>query len=366
MKPSLFFSPDSGTSPGGKAPFHNYPHKYPRAKQKAAAVVGHIHEMTKKGPRTMVGTVVDANYHVTQGYVTATTLLGIVQVVGVPYGTVVPGMRILVRQMGGAATNRAYVFDGHAPNLSATGYSGSFAYTTPLSSLSTGLAYTITTGVPTSSSVTSSLGYFWYWFFYLPQLPSSTITLWQMTASSGGNVLTASYLPTGYLSLSSQDGHGYISTGPVAPHNVHWIVMQPSGPSGSVIIDGLLYQYSGITGSGDNPTFGGSGTTYQLSLLSNNDGSGLCPLGSWISKLGFGTCYISGTVVTLQTLGTGTGNVPTQDSELPTATTQEDITLLYQLLCEDAQGSSTLATSVIGGSPATIATGGSVLVTGPY
>lgn len=374
MPSSFFFSaPDSGSTgsgsgTGGKNPFRSYPQKFPRARQSAATVVSHLHEMSKKGPRTLIGTVVDTNFHVSQGYVTVTTQLGIVTVLGVPYGTVVPGMRVFVRQMGGAATNRAYVFDGMAPNLSTIGKSGSFSYTNMLpSGTATGLALTTTTGVPTTSSVTSVFGYWWYWFFYLPQLPASTVTLWQMTASSGGNVLTAEYLPTGYLRVRSQDGHGYISNAPLPPHNSHYIVMQPAASTGSMIIDGLAFQYSGITSSGDNPAFTGNGTGYQLSLLSNKDGTALCPLGSWISKFGFGTAFVSGTVIPLQVLGTGMSGIPTADSELPTAIAQTDVTLWYQLLCGDTPGSTTLANSASGGgSSATIATGGAVLATGPY
>ena len=363
---SSSFSSQSGG--GNKDAFRSYPQKFPRAKRKASEMMQHIFQLQKKGPRTMVGQVVDSTFHTTQGYVTATTQLGVVSVYGIPYGTVVPGMRVFVRQMGGAATNRAFVFDGHAPNLSALGSLGSFGYSKPVVTLSSGLAQTSATGVPTSSSVVSSIGYFWYFFFYIPAVPTSTCTIWQMTANTGGNILTCEYLPTGILRVRSQDGHGYVTTSPVAPHNLQWVIMQPGLSPNELLID-MVPNFTGIITPSDKPNFSGNNISYRLSLLSNSDGTALCPLGSWISKFGFGTAIYGSNPVSLQVLGSGLSGTPTADSELPTAKAQTYVTLLYQLLCEDASGSTTLANSAAGaGTAATIASGsaGAVLTTGPY
>lgn len=347
-------------------PFHQYPAKYPKARRKAVEVADHIHSLVKSGPRTMVGTVVDASFHTSQGYVVVTTQIGIVNVYGVPYGSVVNGMRILCRQMGGAATNRAFVFDGAAPNLSGSGYAGSFGYSAMVASLSTGLALTSSTGVPTSAGVSTAQGYFWFFFFYLPALPISKVTLWQMTASAGGNILACEYLPNGYVQVRSQDNHGYLSNTPVSAHNTHWVVIQPFLSGLEFQVD-MIANYTGLLSPGDDPTFSGGGVGYQLSLLSNNDGSQLCPLGSWISKFGFGTAWNGVYVPTLQSLGTGLGGVPSLDTELPTATPQQDVTPLYELLCTDTIGSSTLSDSAgAGGTACTISLGGSVNQIGPY
>lgn len=349
-----------------QGPFHTYASKYPKSKRKASDVASQMVELMKKGPRTMVATVVDMSFHASQGYIVANTELGVVNVYGVPYGSVVPGMRIFCRQMGGQSTLRAFVFDGMAPNLSGAGYSGSFGYTSTVASLSTGLAITSSTGVPTSSSYSSIYPYFFYWFFYIPQLPTSTVMLWQMTCATDATTLAAEYLPTGQLRVRSGDGHGFISTSPVSPHNIHWIVMQAGGPLGSLLIDQVQWQYTGINGSNDNPNFTGGGAAYQLSLLSNRDGTQLCPLGSWISRWGYGTAYNSAGSVALQTLGTGVAGKPTADSELPTAQSQQDVSLLYQLLCNDGPGSSTLANSSGSGGSANIAIGGTAQNLGPY
>lgn len=314
----------------------------------------------------MVGQVVDTNYHITQGYATVTTQLGVVNVYGIPYGSVVPGMRVLCRQMGGAATNRAFVFDGHAPNLSALGNLGSFAYTKPVISLTSGLAQTSATGVPTTSAVVSSIGYFWFFFFYLPSVPASTATIWQMTANTGGNILTCEYLPTGIMRIRSQDNHGYVTTSPVSPHNLHWVIVQPGLSPNEILVD-MVPNYTGMASPSDKFNFSGNNIAYRLSLLSNSDGTALCPLGSWISKFGFGTAVYGSNAVPLQAIGSGLSSSPLADLELPTSTTQSFVTLLYQLLCTDASGSTTLANSAAGaGTAATISTGGTVLTQGPY
>jgi hypothetical protein len=320
-----------------------------------------------KGPRTLVATIVDTSFHVSQGYVLGTTQLGAsVTIFGVPYGSVVPGMRVFCRQIGGKSTLRSFVFDGMAPNLSGTGFSGSFGYTSPVSGLATGLAITNSVGTTTSASITSAFGYFMFFFFYLPQIPANTVTLWQMNAASGGNVLNCEYLSNGKLQVRSQDNHGYISNNPISAHNTHFCIVQ-SGVSGQEFLIDNVSNYTGISSPADDPTFAGGGITYQVSLLSKSDGTNLCPLGSWVGKWSFGTNWNGSYAVPLQSLGTGLGGVPTSDSELPSAIPQMDCTLLYQLLCLDPVGSTTLADSAgAGGTSAAISIGGSVLQQGPY
>jgi hypothetical protein len=347
--------------------FHSFPDKYPKARRKASDVVSHMVELTKKGPRTMVAIVADASFHTTQGYVTCTTELGIVSVYGVPFGSVVPGMRIFCRQMGGQSAIRGFVFDGMAANLSGAGFSGSFGYSSIVSSLSTGLAMTSSTGVPSTSALNFVYAYFWFWFFYIPALPTSPVTLWQMISNADATTLSAEYLPNGQLRVIDGIGHGYISNGPISPHNIHWIIIQPGLASQSISIDNVPALYTGIVGSGDNPNFSAGGAAYRLCLLSRSDGSQLAPLGSWISKFCFGSCWNGSGQVALQSLGTGVGAVPSIDAELPSAIAQADIFPLYQLLCLDAAGSSTLADSAgMGGLSASIASGGAVLAQGPY
>jgi hypothetical protein len=347
--------------------FHTHPQRFPKARKKAADVANQIEHLMSKGPRTLVATVADTSYHTTQGYIVGTTQLGSsVNIYGVPYGTVVNGMRVFCRQIGGKSTLRSFIFDGYAVNLSGTGFAGSFGYTSPVSSLSTGLAITNSTGTTTSASVTGPFGYYFFFFFYMPQLPTNTVTLWQMNAASGGNVLNCEYLPNGKLQIRSQDNHGYLSNAPISAHNIHYCVLQPGVGSQFLLVDNVA-NYTGLAAPSDNPTFGGASVNYQVSLLSRSDGTQLCPLGSWISKFSFGTCWNGVNAVALQSLGSGLGSVPTTDLELPSAIPQTDCTLLYQLLCEDAAGSTTLADSAgMGGTSAAITLGGSVLANGPY
>jgi len=313
----------------------------------------------------MVGIIVDASYHTIQGYVTCTTQLGIVSVYGVPYGSVVAGMRIFVRQMGGQATNQAFVYDGMAPNVSSMGSSGSLVYSSPLPGpLTTSLAQTGTTDVPSVSGMASAVGYFWHCFFYLPTLPTTVVTLFQMSAATGGTTLALEYLATGQLRMRSGTGHGYLTSGPIAPHSIHYIQIQPGIAGSELLIDGVA-SYGSLIGSGDIVTFAGSGMTYQLSLLANRDGSQMCPIGSWISKFGYGTSGTSSSPLLLP------DSLPEQDSDLPTSTSASSITALYALLCEDSVGTGVLVNSATSGGatgvgativspPATIA------ITGPY
>lgn len=334
-------SSSSSSNSHGSSPFHSFSTKYPKGSQKATHLAQSFHNLTKKGPRTLVATIVDTSFHVTQGYVTCTTELGIVPVYSIPYGSCVPGMRVYCRQMGGAATNRAFVFDGFAQNASRQGTtSGSFLFSSPLLTLpSTALATSQGNSISCVSGVTASTGYYWHCFFYLPELPSSTITLFQFNCGTTSSPsLSLTMLPTGVMQFSSSDGHGYQTLTPVAPHRIHWLVCQPGFAGNELLIDGFP-NYSDLVGSsGDTPTFAGGINTYTVSLFGTSTGTGIPALGSWISKVGFGA---------------NGGNefdstIPTSDTMLVNTAGAGYYTRLL-LLCEDGASSTTLLNSALGG-----------------
>ena len=356
--------------------FHNYPQKYPNARKKASEVAQHVVNVTRKGPRSMPAVITDTTYHLTWGYVSAQTGLGHVQVTSVPHGTVVPGMRIMVRQIGGQATNRGYVFDGYAPNVSALGSSGSLLASAPGENLSTPFITTGNAGCPADPSLVGLSGYFWYLFCYIPhlsynpQVPSaatSPITIMQMAevGTSPLKTLSLDLTPTGLLRFWSSDGHGYITTKAVPPHNIQYIQIQPGLSGAELLVNGQAF-YQGLIGSGDEPTFTGGSAVYTLSYMSAIDGSNLAPLGTWVSKMGFGSSYGGGVPIALST---GT-SVPDSDSALPvpmSGVTQQSIALY---LCTNTPGSSSVPNSATGsglaGALNVITAYGSLVGTGPY
>lgn len=347
--------------------FRNKPQKFPRAQAKAAQVVTNIHELMKKTPRTLVATVVDTSFHASMGYVLATTELGIVRVYGVPVGSVVAQMRIYVRQLGPHSTNRTYIFDGQAPALSIMGFSsGSLSYTTTVGDSGSVLASTAAGGLPTISTLTSAVGYYWSLFFYIPTLPTSPrVTLFTMRNSGNTNGFSIEYLSSGLLVVRDPiGGHGYITTQPVAPHEIHWLVCQPGTGTGlDLYIDGLSF-YTGINSPTDIPVFSAAGATYTGYLLSNQDGSGTPPLGTWISKLGYGASYSGSAVIPLSV----TTTIPGQDSDIPTLTGGTTVKTIGLYLCEDTPGGTTLANSAAsgGGGPFTVTSSATVQAIGPY
>lgn len=346
--------------PAQQGVFRGHPQKYPKAMAAASGMASRLHTMMQRSSRSLVATVVDTSFHTTQGYVLCTTEQGLCHVYSVPYGTVVPQMRIYARIQGGSATNRAYLFDGYAPTLSSQSQSGSILYSGPATS--SGVFGETTASIPTSSTLASSVGYYWHCFFYLPQLPASTIILFAMW--TGG--LTADAVA---LELNSQgqilfrslnDNHGYVSTAPVAPHLIHYVQIQPGYTSHEMLIDGQA-NYSTLT---THPTFAGAGASYQLSVLSDSAGGGTCPMGSWISKIGFGSSYASSTVQPLP------GGVPASDAQIPSfdVSSTQQTTALY--LCNDTVGSLSAANSApVGGASALTLTSSSVAgvsALGPY
>jgi hypothetical protein len=340
--------------------FRGHPQKYPKAMAAASGMAGRLHTMVRLSSRSLIATVVDTNFHTTQGYVLCTTEQGLVHVYGAPMGTLIPQMRIYARIQGGSATNRAYLFDGYAPSLSSLSQSGSILYKGPATS--SGVFGQTTASIPTSSSLSSSTGYYWHCFFYLSQLPSSTVILFAMwTGGLTANAVALELNSQGQLLFRSiNDNHGYVSSVTVAPHHLHYVQIQPGYTSNEMLIDGQA-TYTTTTSV---PTFAGGGASYQLSVLSDSSGAGTCPMGSWISKIGFGTSYTSGVVQPLS------GGVPASDAQIPTfnVSSTQQTTALY--LCNDAAGSVTAAnTAPVGSASAITLTSSSVAgvsALGPY
>lgn len=315
-----------------------------------------------------MATVLDTSFHLTQGYVSCTTEMGLIRVYAVPYGQVVPQMAIFVRQSGPHATHRAYVFDGFAPALSTLGpTSGQIMYTN-LHPTGGGTVLAQTSfpgGYPSVVGLAGGLGYYWHFYLYLPALPTTRVTLFQMASTSGTptNMPTCELLPSGFLQVRSiEDGHTLMSSAPVAPHAKHWIVIQPNvGNAQAIVVDNVP---SVILG--DTFTFTGNGVTYSTSFLSNLDGTQLVPLGTWISKIGYGASFTGGAVVPLSI---GTGDYPTGDSQIPNLNSGASLDTLNRYLCTDTPGSATLANSALAttGSNLTLTTAyANLLATGPY
>jgi hypothetical protein len=312
----------------------------------------------QKASRSMVGTVVDTSFHLTQGYATCTTELGIVQVAGIPLGTVIPGMRVYCRRLGTMSSNRTYLFDGYAGTLSSLGPNGSLLIAAS-SSLSSGCA-TVST-VPAASGISSSSGYYWHGFFYLPSVPTSTVTLLQF-AQTGSltTTFTVQMTTACLLQVISSDGHGYVTTTAIAPHQLHWFLIQPGYSGSALLIDGIA-AYTYLSGTSD-PTFAGNTNTYSVSLGANVNGTQLLPIGSWLSKVGYGasSSQFSATLPSLST-------VPAYDTDLVNANAGGIVTKLLYLF-EDTPGSATAVNSASGWGSGTLAVSSpaQIVQAGPY
>ena len=345
-------------------PFASRPQQYPRTQKKAADVVAGLHRLIAKGPRSLVATVIDTSFQPSMGYVLCSTQLGVVPVYGIPYGTVVPQMRLFVRQLGPAATNRGYVFDGFAPSVSVRSFtSGSLVYTTTNGDSGTPPASTSVGGLPSSATLATATGYYWHFFFYIPSLPTiPRVTLFAMANSGATNVVTCEYLSNGQLVFRcTNDGHGFTNTSVVAPHSIHWVQIQPGLAGGlEFLVDGVATYAS----TGGGPTFAGAGATYTGYFLSKSDGTQQCPIGTWLSKWGYGYSYSSGAVA----LSTGQ-TTPSGDSQVPNLNTSATQKTQALYLCTDTPGSATIVNSSAAGtgSSLTLATSYSTLVgAGPY
>ena len=336
-------------------PFHNSPQRFNKTHQKASETTQSLVALLQKGPRTVVGTVTDVSFHLTMGYVTCTTQLGIVQVVGIPAGTVTSGMRVYCRQMGGMSTNRSYVFDGYAPALASMGPHGSLMITAQPA---------LAAGCATVSSVsalvgqTGPQGYYWHCFFYLPALPLGTGTLLQF-AQTGSltTTFTIQVLPSCLIQVISNTGHGYVTSVPIPPHQLHWLMIQPGNTGSELLIDGIA-TYTGITTGSDEPVFAGGSNTYSVSLGTSVNGTQLLPLGAWISKVGYGTNTSSTFLPT---------SIPAYDSDLINSSTGGVATKMLYLF-EDTPGGTTAINSAVspGAGTLTVSTPAQIVQAGPY
>lgn len=335
------------SSGSGASPFLPTPSTYPKTRNAASRVVKGLIDLQSRGPRTIVGTVVDTTFHISQGYVLCTTQNGVVQVYGAPYGKIVPGMRLFIRQLGSIATNRSFIYDGEARALSTMGQSGSLMVKDMLAANPITAPVSVS-GVPTDGSTATAVGYYWHCFFYLSMLPNGNATIFQMRQTASPNLtLTLQMQPSGLLQFISSDGHGYVTTQPVAPHVPHWIAIIP-GISGQEMLIDTLSLYTGIASPTDDPSFtGGGSATYTLAVGSNYDGSQLLPIGSWVSKIGYGLTNVSQTAQISSV-------IPEQDSDITTVSGSH---VLY--LCGDGEESATAANSVVGGA-------GSLSIVSPF
>lgn len=326
----------------------------------AAQVIDQLKQMQKKGPKTIIGKVADTRFQLTQGYVTCQTDAGIVQVTGVPLGSVVPGMRIFCRQMGAQSTRAMYIFDGYASALASLGTTGSLMLTSP--SFGYPVCASSTNGVATTSTITTGAGYYWHFFFYLPQLPSTYCTLLYMVPNGTGPYITMDYYCDGTINISDYTGYGFHTNVSIPPHQMHWMVIQPGVAGQQIMIDGLVPSYYNtptmITVEG--------GTAYTLYLMSKSDGSQVCPLGSWMSKIGYGVCALNSSSPAVQ-LPT---SIPEIDSDITDFGSIPGITPMALYLCEDQIGGSSLANSVSSSLGAVSGLSGdgsaTVVQTGPY
>lgn len=339
----------SSSSTSTQGIFKSYPQKYPKAQQTARKTAELLVKAMQKGPQSQIAEIVDTSFHASQGYVICTTNHAIVRVVGVPYGSVVPHMRIFVRQLGSYKTNQSYIFDGFAPNVSTLGNQGSVLVNgVSSSSLTSGVLQSGIGGIPSSSLLSGAIGYYWHLFFYLPQLPTSVMTLFQMTQTSSGGLgglgstLQLEYTPSGFLQFRSFDNQGYITQSPIPPHRVHWVLIQPGNPGNEFLVDNVS-AYTGLASPTSEPTFSGQGATYTFSFGSTASGTQLLPIGSFLSKMGYGCNSQGGSILPLFV-----DDTPIADSELPLFTLSPTQQTFALYLCKDTPGSVTLANAVSG------------------
>lgn len=334
-------------------PFHNSPQRFNKSHQMASQVTQSLISLIAKGPHTIIGTVVDTSFHLTKQYVTCTTQRGVVSVIGVPIGSVIPGMRIYCRQTGGMSTIKSFIFDGFASSVASLGANGSLIIT---SSPTLILGCGSVSGVTAQVGLTGPVGYYWYGFFYLPIMPTTTVTLFEFAQMSSTNTFTVQILPSCLLQVISSDGHGYVTTVAIPPHQLHFIQIQPGNTGNEVLIDGVS-SYTGILSPPDEPTFVGGSATYVMWTGSQANGTQLLPVGSWVSKIGYGTTSLS----SLPNV------VPAYDSDLINAN-GGGITSKMIYLFEDTPGSSTAINSAVASGAGTLllSTPASIVASGPY
>lgn len=309
------------------------PHpKYPKAQAQARAIATTLASALQKRTTVVeVATVAATQALLVAGYVQATTQAGPIRVVGVPPNSAIPGMRMYVQKLR-PHVQSDYLFQAWAPALppqallgspdAFVAYSGSrpaaaSSQTFGANGVTNGVldggtngapvAMTISSGDPGVNTIGSSWpGWYWSFFFYISQAPTSTqpICLFDMssitTTGSGPtavNTLTTGgwrfmYDALGRISFGNYKGTSggsgfqlpflftpyWTSTTSFAPHRL-WFFTFSFG--GNVYANGNLI---GSWPSGMLPAKSMYDSNYALFLLGDCLGNNCAPQGSWISK----------------------------------------------------------------------------------
>ena len=162
-----------------------------------------------------------------------------------------------------------------------------------------------------------------------------------MWTGSVSTAISLEILGTGTLRLRSvSDSHELVTEFAVAPHLVHWVQIQPGYTGNELLVDSV----SNYGTDGSIPTFAGGGATYTLTVLSDASGNNPCPLGSWVSKVGFGMSYASGAVVPLPNV------IPASDAQVPSFNVSSTQTTTALYLANESEGSLSAANSAPAGS----------------
>lgn len=303
----------------------------PRARKQAAKLAQQLKSMVNS-PSAEVAVVSDTGAHLASGYVVATTKHGPVRVVGVPFNTLVPGMRIFVAPI----ALGQYVYQAMAPSPAiytnsshaVLADSGALAAAASVDLLSTGGAVgadlmTLPGGLPNQ-------GWYWSFFFYVPSLPPPTTSwvLWEqalVVSSSVTGYMQITYDANGWLRQTFYNWPLYYSPYTAgqtfqtsstqysfAPHNVWFVTLQVA--SGFTV--------NGIQPPGSAaPSLGSiTGNTMQTGdywhyFLGSHTNSQCAPAGSWISKMSFGNAAVSN--VEFNPFG---ATIPAADSDIVNGT----------------------------------------------
>lgn len=335
---------------------------YPTLRRTAQQLSQTVQALARQtAPLTEVATVSNVANHLTLGFVTASVGKGPIIVYGAPAGTLVTGMRIYVQGAGPRHAKR-YIFTGYAPAAAVGHTSGAVIVTLPPG-----------TTIPISQAaitlpINQNTGYYWFFFLYVPALPSTTMCLFDWKLSSAAQGIRCLYAPNGIMTLSNYGaGTGtYTSTIPINPHHI-WQIGWQLGP-GTGNWQALTLNGYGVSianapyWTGTVPTWPTAGS-YSGSWLNASDGSLPCIPGTWISKLSWGIATQGTTPLT--PLAQQANN----DALIPNGTSSAGagVQTLTRYLCAPDVGTTTLHDSGIAGVNATIQpTVCSITTIGPY
>lgn len=266
-------------------------------------------------PRSEVATVVDTSFHHSQGYITCTSGRGPIMVVGVPYLTVVPGMRIFLRRITHQGQT-SFIYDGLATPAMPFNSSGSLSQEYgqwPAATSASTYGGTSYAGpyllLPNTAPVK---GWFWSFYFYVSALPKpgAPATLLDMPILNGSfNTVVGGirflYDVTAHVGVEVY-GSGWGDLGaqsayynvPCSPQTVWWLNYTLGGVGMSLNAIQYTAGNSAINGLGSTMTTGPANQAVGLYLLSDSsggfgthlggEGAVAAPAASWISKVTFG------------------------------------------------------------------------------